>query len=132
VAYFFNKNFCWISKFKHSIFSLGHITNLAHSEKCECESECEKKERGDRFRSHSRSFLCGPSWDPRLTDVSRAGNQRPPDYERLMRVSMDLHRFVSLCTSSFCNRIIVKDFRILYQFGQILAPKLALLSLCFW
>jgi hypothetical protein len=41
-------------------------------------------------------------------------NQRPPDYELQMRVSIDLHRFVSLCTSLFCNRIIVKDFTDLY------------------
>jgi hypothetical protein len=40
--------------------------------------------------------------------------QRPPYYELQMRVSTGLHRFVSVCTSSFCNRIIVKDFTVLY------------------
>jgi len=44
-------------------------------------------------------------------------NQRPPDYERQMRVSTGLHRFVSVCTSLFCNRIIVKDYTDLYRYG---------------
>jgi len=44
-------------------------------------------------------------------------NQRPPDYERQMRVSTGLHRFVSVCTSLSCCRVIVKDYRVLYQFG---------------
>jgi hypothetical protein len=29
----------------------------------------------------------------------------------LMRISRDLYRFVSVCTSLFCYRVIVKDFR---------------------
>ena len=70
----------------------------------------------------------GPSWDPRLTDFSRAGNQRSPDYERQIGVSIGLHRFVSVCTSLFCNRIIVKDFTDIYRFGQMLALKLAITS----
>jgi len=70
-----------------------------------------------RSRSHSRSFSCGPSWDPRLTSVSRAGNQRPPDYELLMCLSTDLYRFVSLCTSLSCCEVIVKYSRDLYRFG---------------
>jgi len=44
-------------------------------------------------------------------------NQRPPDYERQMRVSTGLHRFVSVCNSLFCNRIIVKDYTDLYRYG---------------
>ena len=40
-----------------------------------------------------------------------------PDYERIMRVSTDLFRFVSVCTSLFCNRIIVKDYTDLYRYG---------------
>jgi len=44
-------------------------------------------------------------------------NQRPPDYERQMRVSTGLHGFVSVCTSLFCNRIIVKDYTDLYRYG---------------
>ena len=52
-------------------------------------------------------------------------NQRPPDYELQIGISMGLHRFVSVYTSLFCNRIIVKDFMDLHHFRQILAPKLA-------
>jgi len=50
-----------------------------------------------RSRSRSHSFSSGPSWDPRLTSVSRAGNQRPPDYQHFMWGSTGLHRFVSVC-----------------------------------
>ena len=50
-------------------------------------------------------------------------NQRPPDYERQMRVSTGLHRFVSVCTSLFCNRIIVKDFMVLYRYGENTGTK---------
>ena len=34
-----------------------------------------------------------------------------------MRVYRDLYRFVSVCTSLFCKRIIVKDSGDLYRFG---------------
>jgi hypothetical protein len=44
-------------------------------------------------------------------------NQRPPDYERQMGFSSVLHRFVTLCTRLFCNRIIVEDFTVLYRYG---------------
>jgi hypothetical protein len=46
-----------------------------------------------------------------------AGVARSPDYELLMRVYTDLYGFVSVCTSLFCNRIIVKDFMVLHPFG---------------
>jgi hypothetical protein len=52
-------------------------------------------------------------------------DQRPPDYELVMRVSTDLHRFVSVCTSLFCSTIIVKDFTDLYRYGENTGPKLA-------
>ena len=52
-------------------------------------------------------------WRARL-----GSNQRPPGYDLLMRLSTDLDRFVSVCTGLFCNRIIVKDFRDLYRFGE--------------
>ena len=53
-----------------------------------------------------------------LNSASREGNQRSPDYDLLMMVSTDIHRFVSVCTSSFYCRIIIKDFRDLYRFGE--------------
>ena len=75
----------------------------------------------------SRSFCVGPISVPlwrngMLVTLLRDGTgssrepsgQRPPYYELQMRVSTGLHRFVSVCTSSFCNRIIVKDFTDLY------------------
>ena len=46
-----------------------------------------------------------------------------PDYERLMRISTDLYRFVSVCTSLFCNRIIVKEFMDLYPYGRNTGTK---------
>jgi hypothetical protein len=42
-----------------------------------------------------------------------------------MRVSTDLHRFVSVCTVLSCNRIIVKDSMDLYRFGRNPGTKLA-------
>jgi hypothetical protein len=38
---------------------------------------------------------------------------------------VDLQRFVSVCTSLFCNRIIAEDFRDLNRFGRNPGTKLA-------
>ena len=74
-----------------------------------------KKSEFARSRSRSHSFSCGLSC-PAFWHKKRE-NQRPPEYERQMWVSMGLHRFVSVCTSLFCSRIIVKDYNDLYTYG---------------
>ena len=52
-------------------------------------------------------------------------NQRPPDYEFQIGISSGLHRFVCVCTRLSYSTLYVKDYTYLYDFVEILAPKLA-------
>jgi len=52
-------------------------------------------------------------------------NQRPPDYEFQIGISIRLHRFVSLCTSISGSTLNVKNYIELHGFEEILALKLA-------
>lgn len=54
------------------------------------------------------------------------------DYERQMKVSTGLLRFVSVCTSLFCNRIIVEDSMDLYRYGGNTGTKTGTLFHWFW
>ena len=40
-----------------------------------------------------------------------------------MSVSIGLHRFVSVCTSSFCSTIIGKEFMVIYRYGENTGTK---------
>jgi hypothetical protein len=48
-----------------------------------------------------------------------------------IEVSTGLHRFVTVCTSLFCNRIIVKYFTVLYRYGVNTGTNLKRGSLSF-
>ena len=72
---------------------------------------------------HSLSHSLFLMWAQRVTIP------RPPDYELLMRVSIDLYRFVSVCTSLSCCTTIVKDSRDLYRFGGNTGTKTGTLIL---
>jgi hypothetical protein len=43
-------------------------------------------------------------------------NQRPPDYEFLIGISIGLHRFVSLCTRISYNTLKEKYYTVLHDF----------------